>query len=371
MKSTPFKALLVEGTTGVGKSTLIDALIRRHVASAPPRKIRTLVHLAQSHTYGPLAAAEDRGALTVADNLRHLERIVSHLEWLHASVQEHSKAWCVVVIDTLHLTHCVRPGVVQWNDVARFDQRLAAIGCKLLSLQLSPTVLWERGIVPRAKEQFIREYARKFGATHEEMHQHFVREQETIGNLFERSSMSKLPLDNEAAPEIVLDQAFRFWTDGATPPGSSAWQVARSGGFDLPCSADTAFPLFSPEGERGWIKTWNPRPVFPETIAFARDTVFHEGHGDEEATWTVLDADWNSHRAEYVRVVPASHAARIVVKVEPVAPDTSRVTVSYTVTAFGDRVAALLGDFSEDAYATKMRNWKSQISSYLSAPHSR
>jgi hypothetical protein len=81
---TPFQALLLEGTSGVGKSTLVDALIRRHVASSEPRKIRTLVHLAQSHTYGPLALPEDDGTLTVDANLRHLERIVGTVEWLHA-----------------------------------------------------------------------------------------------------------------------------------------------------------------------------------------------------------------------------------------------------------------------------------------------
>jgi hypothetical protein len=35
----------------------------------------------------------------------------------------------------------------------------------------------------------------------------------------------------------------------ASLPGN-AQQVIRTGGFDLPCDADTAFPLFSPEGER-------------------------------------------------------------------------------------------------------------------------
>jgi hypothetical protein len=150
----PFKALLVEGTSGVGKSTLIDTLIRRQVGSRKPRKIRTLVHLAQSHTYGPLAQLEDRG-LTAAANLLHLERIVSHLEWLHASVQEHDRPWCFVLIDTLHLTHCVRPGVVKWGDVERFDSRLAELGCKLCFLRVSPVAIWERGITPRQNEQFI------------------------------------------------------------------------------------------------------------------------------------------------------------------------------------------------------------------------
>ena len=216
--TTSFRALLVEGTSGVGKSTLIDALLRRQVAAAPARKIRTLVHLAQSHTYGPLAVPEDRGTLTVDENLRHLERIVSHLEWLHASVQEHSKPWCFVVIDTLHLTHCVRPGVVVWEDVAPFDQRLAARGCKLLFLQATAATLWERGIQPRLNEQFIREYARKFGATHEEIHKYFWGEQKTLLRLFARSSMPKLLLDNEDAPEAVLDRAFDFWIPQFSAP---------------------------------------------------------------------------------------------------------------------------------------------------------
>lgn len=208
----PFKALLVEGTSGAGKSTLIDALIRRHVDSSAPRKIRSLVHLAQSHTYGPLALPEDHGALTADANLKHLERIVGHIEWLHESVQEHMPPWCFVLIDTLHLTHCVRPGVVQWSDVEPFDQRLAALGCKLLSLQITPPTIWEWGITARADQQFIQQYAQKFGRTHEEIHRYFVREQETLAELFSRSVMPKLLLQNDATGKAA-DQAYRFWTE--------------------------------------------------------------------------------------------------------------------------------------------------------------
>lgn len=212
--ATPFKALLVEGTSGAGKSTLIDALIRRHVGASQPRKIRSLIHLAQSHTYGPLAAGEDT-TLTAEENICHLEGIVRHMEWLHASVQEHTRPWCFVLVDTLHLTHCMRPGVVKWDDVSRFDERMAALGCRLLFLEVSPSAIWERGIKPRMEEQFIREYARKFGRTHEEIHQYFVREQDEIAKLFSHSSMPKLLLRNEGAADSMLDTVYQFWTQDA------------------------------------------------------------------------------------------------------------------------------------------------------------
>jgi hypothetical protein len=219
---TPFKALLVEGTSGIGKSTLVDALIRRHLANCPPRKIRSIVHLAQSHTYGPLAIHEDQG-LTVAQNLQHLDRIVSTLEWLHASVQGHTKPWCFVIIDTLHLTHCVRPGVVKWADVEAIDRRLAALGCKLATLRVSSQTLWQRGIEPRVKEQFLVEYARKFGQTLQEIHAYFVREQETLAELFAKSVMPKRLVQADGSLDAIVNETYDFWADApATSIGKAS-----------------------------------------------------------------------------------------------------------------------------------------------------
>lgn len=147
----------------------------------------------------------------------------------------------------------------------------------------------------------------------------------------------------------------------------SAQQVIRTGGFDLPCDADTAFPLFSPEAEREWVPCWNPIAVYPETIAFTTNTVFRLGQGSEESIWTILEADSQTHRAEYLRVAPASHTARISVRIEPVSPNHSRVIVSYAVTAFGENTSTVLEPFSDGAYAQRMRDWQQQISECLGA----
>jgi hypothetical protein len=142
-------------------------------------------------------------------------------------------------------------------------------------------------------------------------------------------------------------------------------QVHRTGNFDLDCDAETAFPLFSPEGERDWVSDWDPKPVFPGQIAFARDTVFREGKGADEALWTIVDVDWQIHRAEYVRLAPASHSAHIIVEVEATGSSRSHVVVTYVITAFGDDESQLLAAFSEHAYAVKMREWKQRITASL------
>jgi hypothetical protein len=146
----------------------------------------------------------------------------------------------------------------------------------------------------------------------------------------------------------------------------TAQQVRRTGGFELPCSADAAFPLFSPEGERVWVKGWDPRPIYPAAIVFAPDTVFRQGEGGEEAVWTILDADREMRRAEYVRV-SGSHAAHLVVQVEPSGDERSRVTVSYAVTVFGENPGTVLDAFSDNAYAQRMRDWQHWICACLAA----
>ncbi|HZT13479.1 MAG TPA: hypothetical protein VFA29_11775 [Candidatus Baltobacteraceae bacterium] len=211
-----FNALIVEGTHGVGKSTLIDALIRKHVGESPERKIRTFLHLAQSHTYGPLAHGEDAGTLTVAQNLAHLEHIVEILEWLERSVRDHQRAACFAIVDTLHLTHCVRPGRVQWRDVAPIDERLGRIGCKLLLLEGSPRTIRARGIQAAAGTQFLTEYAVKFGSTTEELCAYFVREQAIIKDLAARSSIPRMMLDADGALDDLAEAAYGYWVRPST-----------------------------------------------------------------------------------------------------------------------------------------------------------
>ncbi len=132
--------LLIEGAPTSGKSTLIDALVRDHVRSAPVRQIRTLVSLTQDHTGGPLNPAEDAGTLTKEDTLAHLRTIGGSLSWLVQTAAQGGMPQPWIVVDTLHLTHCVRRGL-EWEDVEALDAVLARVGGKLLFLRVSPETI--------------------------------------------------------------------------------------------------------------------------------------------------------------------------------------------------------------------------------------
>jgi hypothetical protein len=62
-------------------------------------------------------------------------------------------------------------------------------------------------------------------------------------------------------------------------------QVALEGSLDLEASADRALQFFTPEGERAWVKDWNPEPVYPPQagVAFQTNAVFRVDEDTEDA----------------------------------------------------------------------------------------
>ena len=116
------------------------------------------------------------------------------------------------MVDTLHLTHCLRPGVIRWQHVTTFDTRLAAIGCKLLLLDASDDTIQSRSVVARADTEFIRDYALgRFGRNQSQLVDHFCRERDKFRAMATRSAMMTLTLDAEDTRDELADAASRFW----------------------------------------------------------------------------------------------------------------------------------------------------------------
>jgi hypothetical protein len=116
-----------------------------------------------------------------------------------------------IVVDSLHLTHCVRPGVVQWSDVAAFDATLARLGGKLLFLRVSAETVWQRLFENPRRTAFRDGYARRFGKTPEDALHHFLVEQDRMGTLYDASSLRKQVVDADQPLMHYLETVIQFW----------------------------------------------------------------------------------------------------------------------------------------------------------------
>lgn len=173
--------LLVEGTSGTGKSTLIKHLLTRHVVEE--EHPRTLVHLSRAHTHFPLAPpdlVQPPGKRAHREQLRRLLRMV-----------DPQGAPFFALIDTLHLTHAFRPAILRWSELGYVDRELDRFGARMVFLRAGARILRDR--------------------LSEAAYAYSIKEQEQMEALAHKSHLPVLILDAEEETGAIIEKAYRFW----------------------------------------------------------------------------------------------------------------------------------------------------------------
>jgi len=144
-------------------------------------------------------------------------------------------------------------------------------------------------------------------------------------------------------------------------------QVAVEGSFELDASADSALAFFTPEGERAWVKGWNPKPVYPPQaeVAFQANSVFRVDQAGERSLWTIIGVGSQEHTAEYVCVVQGVRLSRVRVEVEPLGSRRCRVRVRYVHTGTSEKGLDFVAGITDEAFAQKMRDWQRMVSAAM------
>jgi hypothetical protein len=143
-------------------------------------------------------------------------------------------------------------------------------------------------------------------------------------------------------------------------------QVIREGSFELDTSAGRALLFFTPEGERGWVKGWDPKPIYPaRSIEFRANSVFRLARDGEISLWTILEADRPEGLAEYIYVVQGERITRVRVKIEPLTPQRCRVHVRYVHTAISEKGLRSVSRFTEKFFAHMMLDWCRMVSAAI------
>jgi hypothetical protein len=136
--------------------------------------------------------------------------------------------------------------------------------------------------------------------------------------------------------------------------------IRLSGSFNIDLDIETAFPLFSPLGEKAWIAHWDPTLVYPPGVEWAEGQIFRAAGTVTEGVWAVARLDREAHRATYYRVEGHELAARIDVACDEVDAST-RITVTYTFIGLSPKGDEAIAGMSQEAYEGKMKQWKEWI----------
>jgi hypothetical protein len=144
--------------------------------------------------------------------------------------------------------------------------------------------------------------------------------------------------------------------------------VAHSGSIVLRGAADVVFPLFGPDGERRWVPGWEPEYLHPRSGQARAGMVFRtQAHG-EETLWLVLAFEPAARVAAYARVTPGSRMGTVRVAAEALEGGSTRVTVSYDLTALSEAGNETLAAFTAKAYAGMLEEWREAIGRVLADP---
>ena len=143
-----------------------------------------------------------------------------------------------------------------------------------------------------------------------------------------------------------------------------ARRIEQQGSFELAMSAETAFPLFSAEGERLWVPHWNPTPIFPidDVVRWQTNAVWTIVRDGELLTWWTVEVDRKNLNASYVHF-STGRAVSVNVHVESLNTRACRVHVGYIITATSPEGEHHVRDACN--MEARMIQWKSLIESAL------
>ncbi|GAA0300528.1 hypothetical protein GCM10010302_43880 [Streptomyces polychromogenes] len=135
-----------------------------------------------------------------------------------------------------------------------------------------------------------------------------------------------------------------------------------SAALSVPLPPETAFRLFTAEGERDWVPGWEP--VFPVETPDDTEpgTVWLTSSDGEETTWLVLSRDFPTS-VSYARITPGVRAGTVTVALAATEAG-SEVTVTYDMTPLTPAAAEALDAFAA-GYPAFIRSWSELITAHL------
>jgi len=208
--------VLVEGTCGAGKTTLIKAIEKL----AEARGVATAM-FSQRETYAPIAPSEDLGILDDELNRRILEGLLHSIRTRATGLGMGG----LVLVDTLHITQYVRPGVLSSQSYLTLASQAQQFVSLVVVLLARPSTLRERTVEGRRGTGFAR-YAAKFASEDDASVEYFLGEQSQILELVRKAPrVCSLELTSESpVEELALSVLSSLRDSSSGNLGGVSWR---------------------------------------------------------------------------------------------------------------------------------------------------
>jgi thymidylate kinase len=215
MQNWNISGIILEGISGSGKTAVLNALLKSERYTN--RNYLSSLILSEHQTQRVLERKDREQGLVKQDNIELLQNHIDYISEINNRLSE--MAWCdnkstamrfPYFLERFHLTHVVQYSHINWKDVKQFDEKLAILNCRLCILTIDRNSISER-ILSRQNTGW-QEYIRRFGNNEHEITDHFVKQQNDLLELAEKSRLETLTIDTgtKEADETV-DTLADFW----------------------------------------------------------------------------------------------------------------------------------------------------------------
>lgn len=146
-------------------------------------------------------------------------------------------------------------------------------------------------------------------------------------------------------------------------------RLVRTGAVAVAAPLETAFPLFTPAGEKLWVAGWDPDFHFPADGTTVEGGAFSTAGADGRAThWVIVDWQPERHRVRYARVTPGLRGGTVEVECRADGAGGTVARVTYDLVAFNAEGDADLAGWTDDWYRDFLAGWEREIAAALARP---
>lgn len=150
------------------------------------------------------------------------------------------------------------------------------------------------------------------------------------------------------------------------PSNFRAKRVTRNYVQTIHAAPSVVHALICPVKEAEWLDGWDYRLIFSHSGFAEKGCVFtSKSAGEQDTIWLITRRDDAACETHFVRLTPDSRVAEVMVRIDDGGRQTSRVSITYTITALNKAGNTFIENFTEENFVTDMKFWEATMNHYL------